>query len=182
MLSRLIKILFGLTAIAPILVSVSYVQATKHNAYQISIIAACLCLLMCGIAVKIIERAGKALERIPVKVKKAKSAEKEVVGFFVAYVLPLLFKDVAISEPGVLVVAGVMLVFVLWTTRTFQVNPVLAMFGYRFYDAEMEDGMTYLLITKRNINDLRSVTTVAQLSEHGLLDTTNNRKINGQQS
>lgn len=170
MLSRLIRLVFALTGVAPLLVSVSYVQAERHHAFQAAAIAAFACILLAALSVKIIQLAGSRLERLPVKVKKAKSADKEVIGFYIAYALPLLLRDSSLDDAGALVIAFVLLAFVLWSTRSFQVNPVLGIFGYHFYETELEDGMTYLLVTQRKLNDLKRVSDVAQLSEHGLLD------------
>jgi hypothetical protein len=170
MLSRLIRLVLAFTGIAPLLVSISYVQAERYHAIQIATVAAFACVLLAAVSIKIIRLAGSRLERLPVKVKKAKSADKEVLGFYVAYALPLLLRDSSLADTGALIIAGALLAFVLWSTRSFQVNPVLGIFGYYFYEAELEDGMTYLLITQRKLNDLKRVTEVAQLSEHGLLD------------
>ena len=122
------------------------------------------------ISIVIIEAAARKLEGIPVEVVKAKPADKEVIGFYVAYALPLLFRDVGNLDWGSITVAVVMFIFVIWSTGTFQVNPVLGLFGYRFYEVELKSGVSYLLVTKRNINDLTSMNKVNQLSEHALLD------------
>lgn len=170
MLSRLIRLVLALTGIAPLLITISYVQAEQHHAYQVAVLAAFGCLLLTALSVKIIQISSTKLERLPAKIKKAKSADKEVLGFYVAYALPLLLRDSNLADPGALLVAAVLLIFVLWSTRSFQVNPVLGIFGYHFYEAELEDGMTYLLVTQRKLNDLKRVSEVAQLSDHGLLD------------
>jgi hypothetical protein len=61
--------------------------------------------------------------------------------------------------------------FVLWTTHALHVNPVLGLIGFHFYEVETQEGVTYLLITKRTINNLKGVTSVVQLTEYGILDS-----------
>lgn len=170
MLGRLIRIMLALTAIAPISVSLAYIYAAKDHNYQLAAIAACSCLLLGALALWIIERAQAGLERLPVTIKKAKSADKEVIGFFVAYALPLVFRGQATPEPGAWLLAAGMLLFVLWSTHSLQVNPVLGIFGYHFYEVETADGITYLLISKRRINSALAIKNVVQLSEYGILE------------
>jgi hypothetical protein len=71
---------------------------------------------------------------------------------------------------GAWLVAGAMLLFVLWSTHALQVNPVLGLFGFHFYEIESIDGVTYLLISRRKISNVMSVRQVVQLSEYGLLE------------
>lgn len=63
-----------------------------------------------------------------------------------------------------------MLLFVLWSTHSLQVNPVLGLFGFHFYEVETADGITYLLISKRRINSAMAIKQVVQLSEYGILE------------
>ena len=171
MLSTFLRVVFTLTGAAPLLISVAYVLGEKGS-YRYAVIAALSCVVLGGLSVVIIRVASARLESFPAAIKKAKSADKEVVGFYVAYALPLLFKDSSLTDPGTLLVSGALLCLVLWATKAFQVNPVLGLFGYNFYEAEMEDGMTYLLVTRKKLSHIRAVKNVAQLSEYGLLDVT----------
>jgi len=170
MLGRLIRILFALTAIAPLSISLAYIYAAKDHNYRYAAIAAFSCVLFGAGSLWIIGKAQMKLERLPIAVKKAKSADKEVIGFFVAYALPLVFRGQASPDMGAWIIAGGMLLFVLWSTHTLQVNPVLGTFGYHFYEVETADGITYLLISKRRIGSALTITHVVQLSEYGILE------------
>jgi len=172
MLGRVIRVIFALTAMAPVSISLAYVYATRTQQLWLAAVALLSCLALGFIAHSIITAAGQKLERLPVQLKKAKSADKEVLGFVVAYALPLLFKGNGEMDLGAWVIAALMMGFVLMTTHTLQVNPVLGLFGFHFYDVETAGGVTYLLIAKRQINDILSVTTVVQLSEYGILEAT----------
>lgn len=171
MLGRVVRILFAVTAMAPISISLAYVYATRGHNLWLAVGAFIVCLVLGFVAHWIITAAGTQLERLPVKLKKAKSADKEVIGFVIAYALPLLFRGEGAFDVGAWVIAALMMLFVLLSTHTLQVNPVLGIFGFHFYDVETEEGVTYLLITKRQINNILSVTTVVQLSEYGILES-----------
>lgn len=170
MLGNLIRVLLALTAVAPLAISLSYIYAAKEHNYKLALIAAIACVGLGGLSLKIISWAGARLEHLPITVQKAKSADKEVLGFFVAYALPLIFKGASAPDLETWLVAAAMLLFVLFSTHSMQVNPVLGMFGFHFYEVETRDGITYLLITRRKINNVKSVTHIVQLSEYGILE------------
>ena len=176
MFGRFIRLLLALTAIAPLSVSLAYIYAAKDHNYQLAAIAAFCCLLLGSLALWIIENAQAKLERLPVTIKKAKSADKEVIGFFIAYALPLVFRGQSLPDIGAWALAAGMLFFVLWSTHSLQVNPVLGLFGYHFYEVETADGITYLLISKRRIGNALTIKHVVQLSEYGVLEASDQTK------
>jgi peptidoglycan/LPS O-acetylase OafA/YrhL len=178
-LGNLVRIVFALTAIAPLSISVAYVFAVKDQNLRWAFIAFCCCLLMGALALWIVENARARLERLPITIKKAKSADKEVIGFFVAYALPLLFKGEVSADLGAWGLAAALLLFVLWSTHAIQVNPVLGLFGFHFYEVETSDGITFLLITRRKINNALSISRVVQLSEYGILEAKNTTEARG---
>ncbi|MCC8628530.1 hypothetical protein WH216_05635 [Xanthomonas perforans] len=170
MLSRLIRLLLALTAIAPISVSVAYSYATRAHNMQLAAIAALVCVLLGLISLWIIGKCQTSLERVPVKIEKAKNADKEVIGFFIAYALPLVFKGQASLEIGEWILAAAMLLFVLWSTNSLQVNPVLGLFGFHFYEVETSNKITFLLITRTKITQVGEIQQIVQLSEYGILE------------
>lgn len=177
MLGRLVRILLALTAIAPLSVSLAYVFASQRNFVWAAVAASC-CIGLGLIALWIIRRASERLEQLPIVIQKAKSADKEVIGFFVAYALPLVFRGQAAPDLAGWLVAAAMLLFVLWSTHAIQVNPVLGVMGFHFYEVEAKGGVTYLMITRRKISNVMSVGSVVQLSEYGILEAQPTNKAN----
>ncbi|MGA7778246.1 MAG: hypothetical protein WCA85_11115 [Paraburkholderia sp.] len=169
MLSRLVRILLALTAIAPLSISLAYLFA-RDKKYVWAALAFSCCLLLGAAARWIIARASSTLETLPVVILKARSADKEVIGFFVAYALPLVLRGQSAPDFGGWLFAGGMLLFVLWGTHTLQVNPVLGVMGFHFYEVDTKGGITYLMITRRKISNILSVENVVQLSEYGILE------------
>lgn len=170
MLGKLVRVLFALTALAPLSVSLAYIFSERQNNTVFAVFALLVCVMLGMISVFIIKKSSVKLEQLPIVIKKAKSSDKEVIGFFVAYALPLIFRGESAPDIGAWLVAGAMLFFVLWSTHALQVNPVLGLLGYHFYDVETDGGITYLLITKRKISNVLSVKNVVQLSEYGVLE------------
>lgn len=176
MLSRILRVVFALTAIAPLSISIAYVYGSRGGAYQLAIIALVFCFLLGAIALWLIKEAGRRLERLPISIVKAKSSDKEVMGFFLAYVLPLIFKGSPSLDVGAMLLAGGLLLFVLWSTHALQINPVLGVFGYHFYEIETVEGISYLLVTRKRINRLRAIKEVVQLSEYGVLEAAKGKR------
>lgn len=174
MLSRLVRILLALTAIAPLSISIAFLFARAHH-YEWAAIAVACCITLGWLARWIIGHASKTLEMLPVVILKAKSADKEVIGFFVTYALPLVLRGQSAPDFAAWLFAGAMLLFVLWGTDTLQVNPVLGVMGFHFYDVETQGGISYLMVTRREISNVLSITQVVQLSAYGILEATGDR-------
>lgn len=170
MLGRFLRIMLAITSIAPLSVSLCYVFASKGNNIQYSIIAGFVCLLLGAIALWVIDFSSNNLERLPITIKKAKSSDKEVIGFFLAYALPLIFKGSSEPDFGSWIMVFVMLLFVLWSTHAMHANPILGIFGFHYYEVETVDGITFLLITKKKINTVKSVNQVVQIGEYAIYE------------
>jgi hypothetical protein len=170
MLSRLVRILLALTAISPLSVSLAFQFARSRN-YEWAALAFGLCLGLGFLARSIIGFAASRLETLNVAILKAKSADKEVIGFFIAYALPMIFRGQP-SSPDLVawLFAAAMLLFVLWGTQSMQVNPVLGVMGFHFYEVDTDGGVTYLMITRRRINNVLTIKSIVQLSEFGILE------------
>lgn len=171
MLGRLVRILLALTAVAPLSIPLAYLYARQQQ-FLWAALALAGCLALGGLAWLIVVQAGRRLEPLPITIVKAKSADKEVLAFFIAYALPLIFRTPPGTAPSLdgWLFAMLLLVFVLWSTHTLQVNPVLGLLGFHFYEAEAQGGITYLLITRREITHLKSIGHVVQIGEYGVLE------------
>ncbi|WP_116828843.1 hypothetical protein [Pseudomonas syringae] len=176
MLGKPTRVLLALTAVAPVSVSLAYIFGALRGDWLLCVYAVCACLALGISSSWIIAEASGKFERLPITIKKVKSADKEVVGFFVAYALPLMFKGGSGLDFGAWLLAGAMLIFVLWTTHALHVNPVLGLLGFHFYEVETLEGITYLMITKRTINNVTSITDVVQLTEYGILEASKRNK------
>lgn len=115
MLGSLFRVIFSLTAVAPVFISLAYIFFQKNN-FTSSLISIFLCLLLGLISAWILEKSACSLEVLKVKIKKAKNSDKETIGIYIAYVLPLLFKGQTNGDLGVWILAVMLLIFVVWTT------------------------------------------------------------------
>jgi hypothetical protein len=84
--------------------------------------------------------------------KEIEHADQQVLEFLLAYVLPLFSATSMNSKGGAVVLTLYSLAVVVLTVvhgNIFLFNPVLALLGYHFYEAKDEQGIKYLLITKK---------------------------------
>lgn len=91
-------------------------------------------------------------------VLEQKPADKDVLGFVLAYVLPAVAFTMSEIDTLALLVASVFSVMILWRTDVLHVNPVVALQGYRFLEIQESTGLGGLLLTKdRTRSDLVEV-------------------------
>jgi hypothetical protein len=167
---KFLKTYFIATALAPICLSLSYVTAQRSAFWPWGALLIGVGVLLALSVHGILHLAKTQLEVSPLNITKAKSADKDVIGFFVAYVLPMFFAKAINIEPLGLALFVGLLAFVIWGTHSIQVNPLLGVFGYHFYEVDTQAGISFLLITKRKIVNVKSVKSVVQLTEYLILD------------
>lgn len=170
MLNTFAKVLLVSTAFAPVLLTYAY---TSYLQKGTNVVAVSLLLIAIGLTVLcllVIRASCRTLERIEFPVASVKTADTEIVGFVLAYLLPIV---TATSEPiDIRVLAFVLAIFffVIWTTNSYHTNPLLGMLGYHFYEITTASGITFLLITRRDVRNSRSITRVVQLTDYMVLD------------
>jgi hypothetical protein len=171
MLSGFAKFLLALTALSP--AGITWVVADfsrrGYNSDQMLVLAAALFLVLsCLMLLRI---ASGKLTQVSFTVQTIKVIDNEVVAYIVTYLFPLVAPaaDISIlSQVFVLLV----LALVLSTSHAFTFNPILTFAGYHFYEAECSSGITYLLLSKNDITDVKAVQKVGRLSKHLVLDLT----------
>ncbi len=125
----------------------------------------CLCLL-------ILRFAKTQLEKQHLKVKSIKSSDKEVMTFLLAYLLPLIpAKTIGISGHYLTIVFVFTMFFLaIYYSNAFDFNPLLGLCGYHFYEVQSEDGMAFLLITRKHLLKPEQVAEVVQLFPYTFLN------------
>lgn len=115
----------------------------------------------------VIRRSAAELASNPVKVSAIKPADKEIIGFVLAYLLPLARGSNFEGFPMVMVL--VVFFLVIMTSNAYHTNPLLTMLGYHFYEVTIEN-VGYVLISKRNLHSTRGIERVASITDYMLLD------------
>lgn len=170
-MSRFGKLIFTATSLAPCCWAYS-VNLWSNGASTDAIIWLIIGLLLWLICWLIIVGAARWLSRQSFVTTKVKLADKEILAFLLAYLLPLLsstpiaFKGDWMTAFYVYAVIGACVVH----SNAFTFNPLLASLGYHFYEIENDGSMTYLLLTKRVLNTSEITLTTVKFSEYIMVD------------
>jgi hypothetical protein len=87
------------------------------------------------------------------------------------YLLPVL--DI-VKKDNVYVYGFILIVFfvIIINSNTYHFNPLLSLFGYKFYEISSDGNMSYILITKKTILNINDVKKVVHLSNYMVLAIT----------
>lgn len=170
MLSRFAKALLVTTSFAPVLLTYAFVLFLEGAAVWKIAILITITVVFSLLCINILYASKRQLEQVSFPIQSIKTADGEVVGFLVAYLLP--FASFASSKINTSVLVFVMILFFLliWSTNAYHINPLLSLFGYNFYEVSTVQNITFLLITRRDLRSTKSIGYVVQLTDYMVLD------------
>lgn len=169
MLNWIARILLTSTAIAPVLVTYAWVAYQADKCLQaIIILSACFGLFI--ICLGMLAYSKKHLERVNFKAVSVEAADRENTAFLLLYLLPLFTADFASLNWQLWVPAILIFAVVVATGYSYHFNPLLGLMGWHFYKVSTSEGVTYVLITKRHLQNATETLEVGQLTEYIVLD------------
>ena len=183
MLNKVAKLSLVATSLAPICLTLWFIEISKiwdkkagffsniSNHWQAGFNYFLIAFVLTFVCWGLIALSKRHLEKIPVQINAVKTVDKEIVGFILVYLLPLINQTTATISQPVLIFVAVMFFLTVYTSHSYHFNPLLGFLGYHFYEVTIEGGITYVLITKQNITDCKSITQVVQLTEYMILET-----------
>lgn len=165
-----VKLALVITTIAPVWITLAFLywnDSQYLNASVISIAA----LLLCLVANFVVKSSPSKFTKTKADAVSIKPADKEISGYFVAYMLPILGGGKYFLEPSVAIFFSIVFFIFIWFSKSFYANPILAIFKYKFYEITTTNGNTYLLLTKREIRDPTKINRVVSITSHTRLET-----------
>ncbi len=108
-------------------------------------------------------------ESINFKAKKVESADYFLLVFIASYTAPVIMKMAEIDFAVTSLIVGIIFI-VAWVVSNIPSHPVLYIAKFRFYKIESENGMVYMLITRRQIRSPQSIKSVKQISSGMLME------------
>lgn len=169
MLSTLAKMLLTSTAIAP--VGFTYAWVAWFDGEKIFAglaVAASLFLIL--ICINLLRYAKENLEKFKFTAATIEAADRENMGFLLLYLLPLFTASFASLNWTIWVPTLVIFAVITSTGYSYHFNPLLGIMKWHFYKVGTPEGVTYVLITKKELRDARNPLTVAQLTEYIVID------------
>lgn len=166
MLNRFGKLVLAITAMAPAAaaVGIAGLEASKPHAkwwLAASVILVFLCLGMLYLV-------KRSVPPEKLTITSCNLADKEVLAFLVAYLLPLFAKDTAGFQAYP--ISGIFIFCVLLATvyhsESYTFNPMLSMAGYHFFECELPSKTKVLVLSSRAILPAPTDLHVAALSPY----------------
>lgn len=171
MISYFGRILLVSTSVAPIFLTMWFREFSKNWKIfdgLIYLVVASILVFLCLFVVAI---ARRKLEKIPVQISTIATADKEIVSFILIYLLPLVNSEAFDINIRVLLFVIVLFFITILTTHSYHFNPILGIFGFHFYQITLSSGLSYVLITRKNITNSKQISSVAQISEYIIVET-----------
>lgn len=155
MLGKLTNVVLVSSSLAPVSILYGLSRASLHQGAWLGWFAGGLVLALLGVYV--VRRAAVDGQEEPAMITKSKPVNKEALAFFITYSLPLLVNSD--KAPNFLAIA-VFIAFVaviLLQMELLHVNPLLGLFGYKFFEVSPSSNETALLITKNRSAEQRAM-------------------------
>lgn len=172
MLNTLAKLLLTSTAIAPVLLTYCWV-AVQAEYYRLGIALSLGCAALVTTCVLLLRYAKRNLERVDFAASSVESADRENMAFVLFYLWPLFttqFTQLATPNWQAWVPALIIFAAIVGTGYSYHFNPLLGLMGWHFYKVGTKEGITYVLITKRQLRKATEAMQVGQLTEYVILD------------
>ena len=166
MLRILPKVLLVATSFAPVMLTSAAVSFWKKETTTGFVLVA-TAFAAVGVCVLVMSAAARKLSRNPVTIKSIKPADKEIIGFVLAYLLPLARGSQFENFPLIVVLAVFFLV--VMTSNAYHTNPLLGLLGYHFYEVTIDE-IGYILVSRRTLHNTRAIKEVVSLTDYMLLD------------
>lgn len=167
-MSKFAQALLVATSISPILITVAISEFLQTKNIRDSLPYAIGALTLVLICILLLVGLKRGASPVSIKIKSVAPADKEVIAFWLAYLLPLI-RESRINLTTMAVVLCIIFLSLL-TTNTYHFNPVLGMLGYHFYEITTIDEIKYVLLTRKSLTNTKAVSEVVEISHYMLLD------------
>ena len=170
MLSKLAKLSLVSTSLAPIFLTLWFIGFSSNWKWKEGLSFFVLALALIIICCCLLKLSKQRLEKIPVEIHSIKTADREMAGFVLVYLLPLIDRSALDIDCFVLVFVAIMFFVIVLVTNYYHFNPLLGFLVYDFYEVTVKGEITYVLITKKNLTNCKAVRSVVQVSEYMILE------------
>lgn len=168
-MNKLARILLTASSIAPVCLTLMFIGWMTDSKWLLtySFYTGATSWVLCMSLVKFAEH---KLETLYKNISTLSPANKEVTNYFLSYLFPLLGTDSIAEKKEYAIFFYLSLLFYICFSENYNFNPVLSLHGYKFYEAEDDTGVGFVLISKEVITDIKDKTfSVVQLTDYTFL-------------
>lgn len=168
-MNKLARLLLTASSIAPVCATLFFIGYVKDTVWLMQY-SLCVGIASWLLAIGLIQYAEKQLEPLTKNIISVSPANKEVTNYFLSYLFPLLGTDSIAENKAYALFFYLSLLFYISFSENYNFNPVLSLIGYKFYEAEDDTGVGFVLISKSVITDIKDIKfTVIQLTDYTFL-------------
>lgn len=169
-MNRFAKFSLVATSIAPVFLTMWFVEFSRGWNWLDGWEYLALTLLLTVLCWVLLQMVRTRLDVLNLEIVSVKTADNEMIGFVLAYLLPLINRSATKTDPWILVFVLCLLFVVVLTSNSYHFNPLVGFLGYHFYDVTLAGGVSYVLISRRNIRDCKSIKSVGHFSEYMIME------------
>lgn len=169
MFSWIAKTVLILTALAPIAIVYAYVTGVEGY-YITSIILCGACMLLSIALLYILFFSEKYLEKFDLSITSVEPVDQENTSYLLLYLSPLFFSTIGNMNLHVVVPALFIYALITSTSYSYHYNPLISLMGWHFYKVGTPEGITYVILTRKKINNIDRIKKVGQLTEYTFID------------
>ncbi|HHN8303693.1 hypothetical protein [Morganella morganii] len=169
-MNRLARLLLTASSIAPVCITLAFIGFLKKDSMWLFYASITVGILSFASCMFFMRYARKNLTVLTKNIDSISPANKEVTNYFISYLFPLLGSDSISSDWKYSLFFYMSLLFYISFSENYNFNPLLSMMGYKFYEAEDDTGVGFVLISKEIILDIKGKKfPVAQLTDYTYL-------------
>jgi len=169
MLNGIAKMALTSTAIAPVLLTYGWV-AYQDDDTKTAVILVLACAALAWVCIRLLRYSKENLERMKFEAASVEAADRENIAFLLLYLLPLFTAQFDALNWQVWLPAVLIFAAVVATGYNYHFSPLLGLMGWHFYKVGTKEGVTYVLITKRQLRSASEVISVGQLTEYIVIE------------
>jgi hypothetical protein len=148
------RFLLTASSIAPVGITLIFIGLMKDK-YWLVWWSLAICIASFGSVIFFLWYAKKNLTSLYKSVESISPANKEVTNYFLSYLFPLLGTDSIADKWQYAAFFYISLVFYICFSENYNFNPLISALGFKFYEAEDNTGVGFVLISKEIITNLK---------------------------
>ena len=170
MLSKFARLSLVSTALAPILLTLWFIDLSKDWIWSRGLFFLAAAIALTIICLVLLSLSKSKLEKMPVEINSVKTADREIGGFILVYLLPLINESTLKINCTILIFVMCIFFIIVLKSNAYHFNPLLGFFGYHFYEITVVGEVSYILISKKTVRNCKNIRKVVHISEYMILE------------
>lgn len=169
MIGSIARLFFTLTALSPIGIVYAWVLIYNEQ-YLYGIICILFSLILVYSCTRFIKLAKKYVPTSNFKASEIEAADNENTALLLLYIMPLFTTQFDSLQWHIWIPALIIFALITGTGYNYHFNPLLGLLGWHFYRVKSKEGVTFVLITRKQLRSAADSLRVGQLTEYILID------------